>query len=98
MPWFERDGFGTYFEEHGSGDPLFLLHGWAGNMDDLATVRGALSPSYRVIAVDTPGCGRSQPKPREYVASYHHDDAATFLALLEELRRRLWAADGGYET
>ncbi len=41
--------------------------------------------NYRIIAVDLPGSGRSQPQPRTYTASYYEDDAASCAALLHEL-------------
>ena len=48
-----------YYESHGSGDPLIVLHGGLGstqvNVPDLA----ALARTRRVIAVDLQGHGRT---------------------------------------
>ena len=74
-----------YFEESGSGDSVLLLPGWGGTIDELAPLREAVAPTYRVIAADVPGSGKSGPQPRTYSPSYYRDDAVVFLALLEAL-------------
>lgn len=86
MAWFEHGNSRIYYEEEGSGDPLLLIPGWSLSIEDLQSLRQALTPRYRVIATDPPGSGRSGPQPREYTASYYQDDALSFLALLDELR------------
>jgi valacyclovir hydrolase len=83
--WFEQGKTRVYYEEEGTGVPLLLMPGFAGSIEDLADVRAALSPAYRVIAADLPGSGRSLPQPRAYARTYHTEDAGTFVALLEGL-------------
>ena len=85
MAWFEHDGVRIYYEEEGSGDAVLLLPGWAGTIDELAPLRAALAPAFRVIAADLPGSGKSQPQPRNYPPTYYHDDAGAFLALIDHL-------------
>jgi pimeloyl-ACP methyl ester carboxylesterase len=54
-------GTRTHVLEMGAGDPVILLHGYG---DSLATWRytmPALARHHRVVAVDLPGFGRSQP-------------------------------------
>lgn len=85
MALFEHGDARVYYEESGRGDPLLLLPGWGGSIEDLAAVREALASEYRVIAADLPGSGQSEPQPRTYTPSYFRDDAATFLALLVAL-------------
>lgn len=85
MAWFEHGTSRIYYEEEGSGDPLLLLPGWSLSIEDMASIRQALVPNYRVIATDAPGAGQSLPQPREYTASYYQDDSRAFLALLEKL-------------
>jgi valacyclovir hydrolase len=85
MAWFQHDTSRIYYEEEGSGDPLLLIPGITLSIEDLRAIRQALTPRYRVIAADPPGSGRSGPQPREYPASYFHDDSRAFLALLEKL-------------
>ncbi len=49
-----------YFEEYGSGFPLLLLHGGYGSIHDFQQVIPDLAKHFRVIAVDSPGHGRSE--------------------------------------
>ena len=46
-------------------------------------MRAALSPGFRVLAVDLPGSGQSEPRPRSYHAGYYEDDARAILGLLD---------------
>ena len=59
MAWFEQGPTRIYYEESGDGDPLLLLPGWGGSIDEFAPLRDALSKSFRVIAADCPGSGKS---------------------------------------
>lgn len=99
MAWFEHGTSRIYYEEEGSGDPLLLLPGITLSIEDLASIRQALVPRYRVIAADPPGSGRSGPQPREYSASYYEQDSHSFIELLEELgatpARIVGFSDGG---
>ncbi len=85
MAWFEHGTSRIYYQESGSGDPVLMLPGWAGSIEELSELRSALSSSYRVIAADLPGSGRSEPQPRAYPSTYFEDDARSFAALLEQL-------------
>lgn len=49
-----------YYEEHGKGVPLLLLHQGLGSIENLAGIIPALSKHFRVIAYDAPGHGRSE--------------------------------------
>ena len=49
-----------YYEEYGKGIPLLLLHGGFGSIQDFQKVIPELSRHYRVIAIDSPGHGRSE--------------------------------------
>ncbi len=85
MAWFEHGTSRIYYQESGSGDPVLMLPGWAGSIEELSELRSALSSSYRVIAADLPGSGRSEPQPRAYPSTYFEDDARSFAALLEHV-------------
>src|SRR5712692_1844001 len=86
MFWFEHDTSRIYFEEQGSGDPVLVLPGFAGSIEEFSALWEALVASgYRVIAADLPGSGRSEPQPRAYTATYFEDDARSFAALLQHL-------------
>ena len=85
MALFEHGKSRIYYEEHGSGDPVLLLPGFAVSMTELTALREALAGGYRVISADLPGSGRSEPQPREYTPTYFEDDVRSFAALLRHL-------------
>ena len=49
---------GMYYEIHGDGTPLILLHGGLGNTLNWGNQIPALSKQYKVITVDSRGHGR----------------------------------------
>ncbi len=85
MGWFEQGETRVYYRESGTGEPLLLLPGWGGSINELTPLEEALIPTFRVIAADLPGSGKSGPQPRTYTPTYYHDDAEVFLALLSAL-------------
>ncbi|MCI0398371.1 MAG: alpha/beta hydrolase [Chloroflexi bacterium] len=86
MSWFEHGTSRIYYEDNGNGDPVLLLPGFAGSIEEFSALREVLvAANYRVIAADLPGSGRSQPQPREYTATYFEDDARSFAVLLQHL-------------
>jgi pimeloyl-ACP methyl ester carboxylesterase len=53
------NGLSLYYAEHGSGEPLVLLHGGFGSGEMFGPVLPALARNRRVIAVDLQGHGRT---------------------------------------
>src|SRR5688572_15783060 len=53
------NGIDYYYEIHGSGEPLLLLHGGLGSIDMFGPVLPALAKNRQVIAVDLHGHGRT---------------------------------------
>jgi valacyclovir hydrolase len=102
MPWHGPDGSRLHYEDSGRGDTVVLLPGWGGSIADLNLLRAALSEGFRVIAIDLPGSGRSEPQPRHYPVSYYRDDARTLLAVLDSLgvgaAHLVGFSDGGEEA
>ncbi len=102
MTWYGPDGRQIYYEDRGRGDVVVLLPGWGGSVIDLDRLRGDLVSGFRVIAIDLPGSGRSQPQPRHYASTYYMDDAQVLLSLLDELRVEMahlvGFSDGGEEA
>jgi pimeloyl-ACP methyl ester carboxylesterase len=103
MAWFEDARSRVYYEEEGSGDPVLLLPGFAGSIEELSLLRAALViAGYRVIAADLPGSGRSEPQPRAFTAAYFEDDARSFAYLLQQLAtgptHLLGFSDGGEDA
>src|SRR5437879_2387632 len=78
------NGVKMYYEVHGSGEPVVLLHGafmtitnnWTGWI-------GELSKTRKVIAVEMQGHGRTADVPRDITYENLADDVA---ALLEQLK------------
>jgi len=77
------NGTEIYFEIHGNGDPLLLLHGFSGSSADWARTIDAWHTRYQLIVPDLRGHGRSEILSRPF---RHQDAAHDMLALLDHLR------------
>ena len=55
----EANGVNYYYEIHGKGEPLLLLHGGLGSSGMFASVLPILSQNHQVIEVDLHGHGRT---------------------------------------
>ena len=53
------DGVPLYYEDHGAGRPVVLIHGWTMNTTFFAPTVPALSEDHRVVTVDMRGHGNS---------------------------------------
>jgi len=82
MPYASVNGIKLYFEEHGSGVPLVLVHGFAGAGIAWATLLPAFAERYRVIVPDLRAHGRSTGEPETI---HHRFFAADLVALLDYL-------------
>ncbi|MBI2452825.1 MAG: alpha/beta hydrolase [Parcubacteria group bacterium] len=52
----------VHYKEAGQGDALLILHGWGASSESWVLLQRALSKEgFRVIAIDLPGFGRSNP-------------------------------------
>ncbi len=84
MPDIQLPNIRLYYEEHGSGAPIVLIHGtsssalvWGAAVDQLAQLG-------RVVVYDRRGCTRSE-RPQPYLVTNvpeHGDDAAALLDTL----------------
>lgn len=78
------NGLKMYYEVHGSGDPVVLLHGafmtitnnWTGWIEELSKTR-------KVIALEMQGHGRTADIPRDITAENLADDVAALLDYLK---------------
>ena len=73
-----RDGRRLAYSEYGaaSGAPAFFFHGWPGSRLDFAPNNAAATEAnVRVVAVDRPGMGRSDPQPGRQVMDWPTDVA-----------------------
>lgn len=57
--YVEIDGLNIYYEECGQGDDILLLHGWGSSTVAFRGVMSALGDSHHFVALDFPGCGKS---------------------------------------
>jgi pimeloyl-ACP methyl ester carboxylesterase len=78
----EANGINYYFEIHGQGEPLLLLHGGLGSIDMFGPVLPLLVEERQVIAVDLQGHGRTALGDREIS---HVDIGDDMAVLLKEL-------------
>jgi pimeloyl-ACP methyl ester carboxylesterase len=79
MPLASVNGLDLYYEETGSGPPLFLITGLSGNTLGWAMLQPALAERFRVIAFDNRGAGRSSAPPGPYTTRQMANDAAALL-------------------
>ena len=83
MPYVDVNGVHLYFEEHGSGPPLVLLHGGLHTIElSFGAVIPALAEHHRIVAVELQGHGRTADIDRPM--SFEHL-AADVVGLLDQL-------------
>jgi pimeloyl-ACP methyl ester carboxylesterase len=76
------NGLELYYEIHGTGEPLVLLHGGLGTIDMFAAILPTLAETRQVIAVDLQGHGHTADIDRSITYEAMADDVA---ALIEHL-------------
>src|SRR5262249_59016054 len=83
MPYADVNGLQLYYEEHGEGPPLVLLHGGLMTIElNFGVALPALAGHHRVIAVELQGHGRTADVDRPPTFP---DFAADVIALLDHL-------------
>jgi len=70
------NGLNLYYEIHGEGEPLFLLHGGFGSTGSFANVIPRLAEKHQVIPVDLHGHGRTGDGDRPLSFELMGDDIA----------------------
>ena len=75
----EVNGINLYFEMHGAGRPLILLHGGLGSGEMFGPVLPALAERHQVIAVDLQGHGRTADIDRPIDMRLMADDIAALI-------------------
>lgn len=85
-----------YYEIHGLGEPLIVLHGAADSIESMRNAIIALSENYRVIAVDTRGHGRSTDSDQPFSYDLFAKDIIELMDLLEiDKAHIVGLSDGG---
>ena len=72
-----------HYVAEGSGDPIILLHQSPFSLDEYAEIIPTLSKKYRVVAMDTPGYGKSDKPPKQPSIE---DYAAAVVMLMDHLK------------
>ena len=67
MPYAAANGLNMYYEVHGDGPPLLLLHGGSGSIPEKWIP--FFSPSFQVTAMEQMGHGRTADLSQRRVAS-----------------------------
>jgi pimeloyl-ACP methyl ester carboxylesterase len=75
----EVNGINLYYETHGSGRPMILLHGGLGSSEMFGPVFPALAERHRVIAPDLQGHGRTADIDRPLDVRLMADDIAALI-------------------
>ena len=57
--FLDIDGLNIEYCEEGEGYPVLLLHGWGASFDTYRGIINTLKNRHRVIALNFPGCGKS---------------------------------------
>lgn len=83
MTYLATNGLSLYYEEHGEGDPLVLLHGGLGSGEMFTPVLPDLEKDRRVILVDLQTHGRTADIDRPLRWETMADDIAGLIRHLE---------------
>jgi pimeloyl-ACP methyl ester carboxylesterase len=78
----EVNGINLYYETHGTGRPLILLHGGLGSGEMFGPILPALAADHQVIAVDLQGHGRTADIDRPIDVRLMADDIVALIGHL----------------
>jgi pimeloyl-ACP methyl ester carboxylesterase len=73
------NGLNLYYETHGAGRPMILLHGGLGSGEMFGPILPALAERHQVIAVDLQGHGRTGDIDRPIDVRIMADDIAALI-------------------
>lgn len=82
MSYADVNGLSLYYEEHGSGEPLVLLHGGFAGADMFTDILPELSKHRRVIAVDLQAHSHTADIDRPIRLETSGDDVAALIEYL----------------
>ena len=81
MPYIEVNGIKTNYVDEGTGECILILHGWGASIETFRPVIDYFKNKNRVVALDMPGCGKTE----EPSAAYCMNDYAAFVNTFREL-------------
>jgi pimeloyl-ACP methyl ester carboxylesterase len=73
------DGLNIEYCEQGIGTPVLLLHGWGASFDTYRGIINALKNRCRVVAVNFPGCGKSDTMKTPWTLEDYCDFVLKFM-------------------
>lgn len=73
------NGLKTEYIEQGTGTPVLLLHGWGSSFDVYKGIMGALSDRCRLVAVNFPGCGKTETMSEPWNVDDYCDFVVKFI-------------------
>lgn len=79
MSYAEVNGINLYYETHGTGSPLLLLHGGLGSGEMFAPILPVLAAEHQVILPDLQGHGRTADIERPLDVRTMADDIAALI-------------------
>lgn len=79
MPYFALADIRLYYEIHGEGEPVLLIHGLGSSVRDWEQQIPFLKERFQVIAFDVRGHGRSDKPPGPYSVPQFAADAAALV-------------------
>ncbi len=83
MPLAEINGIKIYYEIHGDGYPLFMVHGYGATSKVWIGQIGALSENYKVIVYDNRSSGKSDHPIEDYTLDTLVEDLKGLMDFLE---------------
>ncbi len=99
MPEAIINGFRMYYEDHGQGQPLVMIHGGLGGGEGcqnlMANHAAVLSVGYRVISYDRRAAGRSETPGYGYSIANYAQDLYSLLEYLKVDRAHILGSSAG---
>ena len=77
------DGLNIEYCEQGAGTPVLLLHGWGASFDTYRGIINTLKNRCRVVAVNFPGCGKSDTMKVPWTLEDYCDFVLKFIKAVE---------------
>lgn len=74
------DGISVNYEVKGSGDYVFILHGWGANIGVYTSVSDLLAQKFTVVSFDFPGFGGTPEPPEVWSVSDYADFTVKFIS------------------
>jgi 3-oxoadipate enol-lactonase len=83
MSTIRVNGVELYYEIHGTGEPVLMIHGLGSSTRDWDLQVPALATRFKVITYDVRGHGRSEKPKQQYSVKLFADDAAALIRALD---------------